>query len=160
MDRNNPQTIEPCPAEAVFSVPELLDLIQVYLTSSSDRVSLAQICKSFSLAFGPLFWRTVELKTEQQHTRFVNTPEVQDDILRHGPAWIRVMRLRTPKSLAPFLQVNGNDGGVSLTRLQTLEFPWPRRLFYEDMVPHAVARIPAEDGLTEDEAERIPKDPN
>ncbi|KAG0043491.1 hypothetical protein BGZ83_011340 [Gryganskiella cystojenkinii] len=160
MDRNNAQAIEPCPAVTVFSVPELLDLIQVYLTSNSDLVSLTQVCKSFSLAFGPLIWHTVEIKTERQHTRFVNTPEVQDAIRRHGPDWIRVIRLRTPRSLAPFLHVNGNDGGVSLTRLQTLEFPWPRRLLYEEMVPTAVARIPAEEGLTEDEAERIPGDPN
>ncbi|KAG0046002.1 hypothetical protein BGZ83_008802 [Gryganskiella cystojenkinii] len=119
-------------AVKVLLVPELFDLIQAYLTLNSDLVSLTQVSKAFFNLFGPIFWHTVEIKTEQQHDRFVNTPEVRNALQKHGPGWIRVIRIRTPKSLTPFLhQPDGQN--ILLTQLHTLE-----RLFFEDLIPKGV----------------------
>ncbi|KAG0053853.1 ribonuclease T2-like [Gryganskiella cystojenkinii] len=154
---------EPSLAVKVLSVPELFDLVQVYLTSNSDLVSLTQVSRTFNRFFGPLLWHTVEIKTERQHNRFVNTPEVHGAIRRHGPDWIRVIRLRTPRSLAPFLKPYINEAGdeevVSLTQLHTVEFPWPRRYILEEAASSTLIRLPADEGLTEEDVEKM-ADPN
>jgi hypothetical protein len=142
-------------AVTVLTIPELFDLIQVYITSNLDLIRLTQVSKAFSLIFGPLLWHTIEIKTEAQHNCFVNNPQVQDAIKRHGKDWIRVIRIRTPKSLTPFLQAHAtsDDAGLSLLRLHTLEFPWPRHHAFENQ--QGVPRVPIELGLSEKEKEQI-----
>ncbi|GJJ70348.1 hypothetical protein EMPS_02697 [Entomortierella parvispora] len=130
------------PVVKVLAVPELVDLVQVYLTSNTDLVHLTLVSKAFALLFNPLLWQTIEIRTERQHRLFVNTPQVQDAIRRLGNDCVRVIRVRTPKSLAPLVQAN-----TPLLQLHTLEFPWPRRLIFEDMVFRARNLQPFEEEL-------------
>ena len=129
----------------VVHLPELFDTIQVYLTSNSDLVTLTQVCKEFARLFNPLVWHTIEIKIKRQHERFVNTPEVKEAIRRHGREYIRVIRIKTRKSLAPFFMevdpyldpyndTHQDDDATLLLNLHTLEFPWPRRLAFEDRI--------------------------
>ncbi|KAG0053856.1 hypothetical protein BGZ83_000330 [Gryganskiella cystojenkinii] len=142
--------VEKPPSVKVFAFPELLDLIQVYIHSNTDLVSLTQVCKSFALSVGPLLWHTVEIKTKRQHFLFVDTPEVQDAIQKYASNHIHVIRLQTPKSLVPFLKVN-----QPLLQLHTLEFPWPRRLWFEEMnIPDNLTARARSHLLTEEELAR------
>ncbi|KAG0046629.1 hypothetical protein BGZ83_008217 [Gryganskiella cystojenkinii] len=129
----------------VIRIHELFDCLQAYLTSNSDLVALTLVCREFTRLFNPLLWHTIEIKTKKQHDLFVSTPEVQQAIRRHGHAYIRVIRIRTPKSLAPFYSkvgplyvpgsnVDNENDTTMLLNLHTLEFPWPGCMAFEEML--------------------------
>ncbi|KAF9358464.1 hypothetical protein BGX26_001684 [Mortierella sp. AD094] len=100
-----------------FSIPELLELIHSYL-STSDIIHCSKVSKAFSEIFTPLLWHTISLRTEAQHRYFTENPEVQAALLRNGK-YIRVIQVETFKSLIPFLNVDAD----LLKNIHTLQLP-------------------------------------
>ncbi|KAF9913420.1 hypothetical protein BX616_010058 [Lobosporangium transversale] len=107
--------------ENVFSVPELLHHIQLWL-SKTDLANCILVSKAFQKTFTPLLWHTISLKTLVQHRRFTENPEVQHALARNM-VHIRVIQIQSCKSLEPFLMADISQ----LKHLHTLEFPWPAR---------------------------------
>ncbi|KAF9353507.1 hypothetical protein BGX26_008733 [Mortierella sp. AD094] len=104
------------PAVKVLSVPELLEFIHSYL-AVSDLVSCSTVSKAFNVIFTPALWHAISLRTQAQHRRFTETPEVQAALSRNGK-YIRAIRIETCKSLAPFLNVNADH----FKNISTLQF--------------------------------------
>ncbi|KAF9131307.1 hypothetical protein BGW39_001982 [Mortierella sp. 14UC] len=102
----------------VFSIPELLDIIQGNL-SPHDLAQCVLVSSEFSTLFTPLLWHTVSLSTLRQHIRFTSSVDVQVALLRNSK-FVRVIRVWTCKSLRPFMAIKSQD----LRSLTALEFTW------------------------------------
>ncbi|KAG0068001.1 hypothetical protein BGZ90_000753 [Linnemannia elongata] len=122
--------LDSTPVFEVLSIPELLDAIQVYLTLH-DLAQCAVVSKSFQTLFTPLLWEIITIKTHRQHVAFTTVPEVQDALVRNAPH-IRVLYLRTCKSLEPFLRVDS----AHFKLLHTIAFPWTLRNLDQDYQYH------------------------
>ncbi|KAG0216972.1 hypothetical protein BGX33_011774 [Mortierella sp. NVP41] len=107
------------PALEVFSIPELMDAIQVYLTPY-DLAQCATVSKAFNDLIVPILWETITIKTYHQHISFTAVLEVQQALARYAHH-IQVIHLRSCKSRWPFLLV---VDPTQLKRLHTLAFPF------------------------------------
>ncbi|KAF9081958.1 hypothetical protein BGX23_000248 [Mortierella sp. AD031] len=120
--------LQSAPMSEVLSIPELLDAIQVYLTPH-DLVQCTTVSKAFNALFIPILWETVTIKTQAQHLAFTTVPQVQEALARNAHH-IRVLHLRSCKSLEPFLQFVDS---TQLKLLHTLAFPfWATQTFPQD----------------------------
>lgn len=115
-------------AAKVLNIPELSEIILQDFTSH-DFAQCILVCKSFASVFTPILWHTIALKQDHQHVWFSTSPEVQE-ALRRNARFVQVIRVRSCKSLVPFLKVEekeeeagGGRGGRTMPRLHTVQFP-------------------------------------
>ncbi|KAF9146087.1 hypothetical protein BGX30_004367 [Mortierella sp. GBA39] len=120
-------------AAKVFNIPELSEIILQDFTPH-DFAHCILVCKSFASVFTPILWHTIALKQDHQHVWFSTSPEVQE-ALRKNARFVQVIRVRSCKSLVPFLKLVEEEeeeevgrggrggGGKVMPRLHTLQFP-------------------------------------
>ncbi|KAG9064706.1 hypothetical protein KI688_002965 [Linnemannia hyalina] len=120
-------------AAKVFNIPELSEIILQDFTPH-DFAQCILVCKSFASVFTPILWHTIALKQDHQHVWFSTSPEVQE-ALRKNARFVQVIRVRSCKSLVPFLKLVEEEeeeevgrggrggGGKVMPGLHTLQFP-------------------------------------
>ncbi|KAG0253396.1 hypothetical protein BG011_006390 [Mortierella polycephala] len=127
----------PTPILKLLSVLEMLGMVQSHL-SNQDRIRCSLVSKAFSALFIPLIWHTVTLGTLGKDHAFLYNPETVSAIMQHA-RHIHVIRVRTSKSLLPFLLA----GVDKLINLHTLEFLCPTWLKDESVIIRALSVIPS-----------------
>ncbi|KAG0264443.1 hypothetical protein BG011_006802 [Mortierella polycephala] len=110
------------PIFKLFVIPEMFDMVQSYF-SNSDRIRCSRVSKDFSVLFSPVLWRTISLRTRRQHECFTSNPQIVATITKYAHC-IRTIRVRTCKSLSPFVTA----GPEKLTNLRNLEIMLPTRM--------------------------------
>ncbi|KAG0210562.1 hypothetical protein BGX28_009198 [Mortierella sp. GBA30] len=105
----------------------------------------AQACREMYALFTPYIWRTIEIKSTSQATRFMNQEATL--ALRRNRHLIQTFSTRLPPVLQTFIRAfdtSGRNARSASTNLQSLSLKWPSvfRFQWDAAVTSLVAKSP------------------